>query len=57
MQGDMHTHRGMPVIDGWGNPSCVRNAMQKNGEDNRKVEKTNQIVSQTFTPWPEHDKL
>ncbi len=53
----MHTHRGMPVIDGWGNPSCVRNAMQKNGEDNRKVEKTNQIVSQTFTPWPEHDKL
>jgi hypothetical protein len=31
--------------------------MEKNGEDNRKVGKTNQTINQTPNLGPEHDKI
>jgi hypothetical protein len=38
----------MPGIEKWGSPSHVQSVMQKIGEDNRKVEKTRQVVSQAL---------
>jgi hypothetical protein len=29
----------IPTIEGWDNPNCVRSAMKKIGENNRKVGK------------------
>jgi hypothetical protein len=55
--GCVHTHWWMYVIERWGSPSRVQNAMQKIGEDNWKVKKIGQIVSQAFTPGLEHDKI
>ncbi len=53
----VHTHWGMPTIEGWDNPNHVWNVVEKNGEDNKKVRKTSQIISQTPTPKPKHDKI
>jgi hypothetical protein len=30
----VYTHQGMLAIEGWGNPSRVQSALQKNGEYN-----------------------
>ncbi len=37
--GCVHTHWGMPIIEGWGSPSHIQNVVQKIGEDNRKARK------------------
>jgi hypothetical protein len=55
--GCVHTHRGMPTIEGLGSPSRVRNVMQKIGEDNREAWKIGQVISQTFAPRLKHDKI
>jgi hypothetical protein len=47
----------MPAIEGWGSPRHVQNVMQKTKENNKKVGKTNQDVSQALTPRPKHDKI
>ncbi len=44
--GCVDTHRRMHVIEGWGNPSHVRSVVEKIGEDNQKVGKTDRTVSQ-----------
>ncbi len=55
--GCVHTHQKMPTIEGWGSPSCVQSVVQKIGEDNPKVRKINQTLSQMPTPRPKHDKI
>jgi hypothetical protein len=57
LMGCVHTRWKMPTIEGWGSPSHIQNDVKKNGEDNRKVGKISQIVSQTLTPRPKHDKI
>jgi hypothetical protein len=47
----------MLAIGGWGSPSYVQSPMKKIGEDNRKVRKTDQDVSQAFAPGPKQDKI
>jgi hypothetical protein len=60
----MNTHRvdgicahTLKHTEGWGNPSYVRNIVEKTKEDNQKVGKTNQVGSQVLTLRPEHDKI
>ncbi len=55
--GCVHTHQGMLAIEGWGSPNCIQSVMQKIGKDNKKTEKIGQVISQTFAPKPEHDKI
>ncbi len=55
--GCVHTHQGMPTIEGWGSPSCIQNVVWKIGEDNRKVGKTGQVISQTLALRIKHDKI
>jgi hypothetical protein len=55
--GCMHTYLGIFAIEGWGSPSHVRNAMGKTRENNQKVGKGCQVVSQVFTPRLEHDNI
>jgi len=43
--GCVHTHRRILVIEGWGNSSWVQSAMEKIGEDNKKVGNINRTVS------------
>jgi hypothetical protein len=47
----------MLAIKGWGNPSQIQNVMQKIWEDNRKVGKIGQTISQALTIGPKHDKI
>jgi len=47
----------MPVIEGGGSLNCVQDVVEKIGEDNRKVKKISQIINQTPTPRPKHDKI
>ncbi len=37
LMGCVHTHRRILLIKGWGNPSRIRNVVEKTREDNRKV--------------------
>ncbi len=55
LMGCVHTHLGMPIIEG--SPRHIQNVVLKSGEDNWKVEKIGQVVSQTFTPRPKHDEI
>jgi hypothetical protein len=55
--GYVHTHQGMLAIEGWGSPSCIWSVVLKNGENNRKVGKTSQAISQAPALGPEHDKI
>jgi hypothetical protein len=55
--GCVHTHQGMPTIEGWGSPSCIQSVVQKTEETNQKAGKINRIVSKTLAPRPEHDKI
>jgi len=48
---------GILAIKGWGSLSHVQNVVKKFEKDNRKVEKTNQDVNQTFTLESKHDKI
>jgi hypothetical protein len=47
----------MFTIEGWGNPSCVQNVVEKIGEDNRKARKITQTINTMPTFGPEHDKI
>jgi hypothetical protein len=47
----------MLTIEGWGSLSCAQNVVQKTKEDNQKVGKIGQIISQTFTLKLKHDKI
>jgi hypothetical protein len=55
--GCVHTHQGIPTIEGWGNPNHVLNVVNKIGENNQKARKINQTLSQTSTLGPKHDKI
>jgi hypothetical protein len=47
----------MLAIEGWGSSNCIQSVMQKIGKDNKKTKKIGQVISQTFAPKPEHDKI
>ncbi len=53
----VHTHRGMHVIERWGSLSHIWNVVQKIGENNWKVGKTNRVVNQAPVLGPKHDKI
>ncbi len=55
--GSVHTHWGMLIIEGWGNPSRVWSVVQKIREDNRKARKAYWAISQVFILGLEHDKI
>jgi hypothetical protein len=55
--GCVHTHWGIPTIEGWGNPYHVLNVINKIRENNQSARKINQTLSQTPTPGPKHDKI
>jgi hypothetical protein len=55
--GCVHTHWGKPTIEGCDSLSHVQSAMEKNGEDNQKVEEIDRIISQVPTWGPKHDKI
>jgi hypothetical protein len=40
--------KGIPTIEGWGNPSCIQSIVEETGETKRKLVKIGQIISQTF---------
>ncbi len=35
----VHMHQGTHVIEGWGNPSCIQNVVEKTKEVNRRLAK------------------
>jgi hypothetical protein len=47
----------MPTTKEWGSPSCIQNVVRKIGEDNQKVGKIGQVISQTPTLRIKHDKI
>ncbi len=53
----MHTDQRRPVIERCGNLSHIWNVVRKSKENNQKVEKINQVIYQTPTPRPKHDKI
>jgi hypothetical protein len=55
--GCVNMHWKICTIEGWGSPNCVWNTMEKIGEDNWKVRKTNWIVNQMPTFGPKNDKI
>jgi hypothetical protein len=55
--GCVYRHRRILAIEGWSSPNCVWINMEKNVEDNWKVEKIRQVVSQTPALGPKHDKI
>ncbi len=57
LMGCVHTHQGMPTTKERGSPSCIQNVVRKIGEDNQKVGKTGQVISQTPTLRIKHDKI
>jgi hypothetical protein len=52
--GCVHTHWGIPTIEGCDNPSYIWNATKKDGKNNWKAD---QVVSQAPTLGLEHDKI
>jgi len=57
LMGFVHTHWRMPIVEGWGSPSHLRSVMQKIREDNQKVGKTSQVISQVLALRPKHNKI
>ncbi len=55
--GCVHTHQRIPTIEGCYNLSHIRNVMEKDGEDNRKVGKASWIITQMLAPKLKHDKI
>jgi hypothetical protein len=49
-------HRRICIIEGCDNPSRIQSTMEKDGENNQKVGKASQAISQTFSSKSEHDK-
>jgi hypothetical protein len=47
----------MFAIEGWGSLNHLQSHVEKNGEDNQKVGKIDQVVNQTFAFGPKHDKI
>jgi len=43
--GCVHMHRGIPIIEGCDNSSCVWSTMEKDGEDNQKARKASQTIN------------
>jgi len=37
--GCVHMHQGITIIEGWGNPSCIQNAMENIEETKQKPRK------------------
>jgi hypothetical protein len=50
-------HQGIPTIEGCGSLSHVQSVVEKNGEDDQKLGKIGQIISQVPTLVPKHDKI
>jgi hypothetical protein len=48
-------HRRIHAIEGWGNPSCIRNIVEKTEKTNQKFRKISRIINQAPTPGPKHD--
>jgi len=55
--GCVHMHQEIPTIEGCGNPSHVQSVVEKNGEDNQKLGKISQIISQVPTLGLKYDKI
>jgi hypothetical protein len=55
--GCVHTHQGMPTIEGWGSPSRIWSVVEKTREDNQKARRTSQTVNQMLALGPEYDKI
>jgi hypothetical protein len=53
----VHTHWKMLITKGWGSPSYIWSAVEKNGENNWKVRKIGQVVSQSLALGLKHDKI
>jgi len=53
----VHVHRRICIIEGCDNPSCIQSTMEKDGENNQKVGKVSQTISQTSALRPKHDKI
>jgi hypothetical protein len=50
-------HLGILAIEGLGSSSHICSVVEKTREASWKLRKIGLIVSQTFTPWLEHDKI
>jgi hypothetical protein len=57
LMGCVHMHQGIPTIEGCGSPSHVQNVVEKNGENNQKLGKMSQIISQVPTLRLKYDKI
>jgi len=57
LMGCVHTHWGMPAIEGWSNSNRIQNVGEKNGKNNWKVGKTSRTINQTPTLRLKHDKI
>jgi hypothetical protein len=55
--GYVHTHWGRLAIERCGNPSHIQSVVENIEEDNQKVQKIGQVISQAFTPRSKHDKI
>ncbi len=53
----VHTHQGIPTIEGCDSPSHSWNVVEKTKKNNQNVKKNSQIVNQTPTPRLEDDKF
>jgi len=50
-------HQEILVTERYGSPNNIRNIMKKTRENNQKVGKIGQVISQTPTQELEHDKI
>jgi hypothetical protein len=50
-------HQGIPTIEGCGSLSHVQSVVEKNGEDDQKLGKIGQIISQVPTLGLKYDKI
>jgi len=50
-------HRGIPTVEGCGNPSRIGSIMEKTKEVNQKFGKIGWTINQTFAFGLEHDKI
>jgi hypothetical protein len=57
LMGCVHTHWKIHIIEGWGNPSGIRNTVKKTRAINWKLGKIGQIISQTSTFGPKCDRI
>jgi len=57
LMGCVHTRQGRLAIEGCGSISYIRSVVKKIGEDNQKVGKIGQIISQMHALRLEHDKI